>query len=69
MLLFVGSLLTFEVMTARFDAAGQGACVKRYTDPTFFRLSWATSQLEKAERAERERQTQNEVNTLTVTWL
>lgn len=63
------NLLTFEVMSGRFDAAGQGACVKRYTDPTFFRLNWAASQLERAERAERERQAQKEVNTLPVTWL
>jgi hypothetical protein len=34
----------------KFDGGGRGACVKRYTDPTFFRLTWATSQLERAEQ-------------------
>lgn len=34
--------------------AGQGACVKRYSDPTFFRLMWASSEIEKAEQVQRE---------------
>jgi len=43
-------------LSTRFDEAGRGACVKRYTDPTFFRLSWAASLLMKAERQRRERE-------------
>lgn len=40
----------------KFDEAGRGACVKRYTDPTFFKLTWAATQLEKAERLRREQE-------------
>lgn len=44
----------------KFDKAGRGACVKRYTDPTYFRITWATAQLERAEQAERERLAEQE---------
>jgi hypothetical protein len=32
-----------------------GACLKRYTDPSFFKLEWASSELMKAQRAQREK--------------
>ncbi|KAI5081879.1 hypothetical protein GOP47_0002269 [Adiantum capillus-veneris] len=34
----------------KFDVAGAGACLKRYTDPSFFRMEWASSELMKAEK-------------------
>jgi hypothetical protein len=44
---------------SRFDGAGAGACVKRYTDPSIFMKIWADSELKKAEqeqqKARRER--------------
>lgn len=44
---------------SRFDVAGAtgaaGACLKRYTDPSFFKLEWASSELMKAQRAQREK--------------
>ncbi|EFJ22822.1 hypothetical protein SELMODRAFT_416077 [Selaginella moellendorffii] len=33
-----------------FDVAGAGATLRRYTDPSFFRIKWANSELLKAER-------------------
>ncbi|CAM6035116.1 unnamed protein product [Sphagnum compactum] len=43
----------------KFDVAGAtgaaGACLKRYTDPSFFKLEWASSELMKAQRAQREK--------------
>ncbi|CAK9213984.1 unnamed protein product, partial [Sphagnum troendelagicum] len=43
----------------KFDGAGAGACVKRYTDPSIFMKVWADSELKKAEqeqqKARRER--------------
>ncbi|KAH9531014.1 hypothetical protein CY35_19G013500 [Sphagnum magellanicum] len=43
----------------KFDGAGAGACVKRYTDPSIFMKIWADSELKKAEqeqqKARRER--------------
>lgn len=36
----------------KFDVAGAGACLTRYTDPSFFRTEWANSQLRKAEKAQ-----------------
>jgi hypothetical protein len=35
---------------SRFDGAGAGACVKRYTDPSIFMKIWADSELKKAEQ-------------------
>lgn len=39
----------------KFDVAGAGACLKRYTDPSFFKMEWASSELIKAEKAQREK--------------
>ena len=39
-------------MLDKFDVAGAGACLTRYTDPSFFRTEWANSQLRKAEKAQ-----------------
>lgn len=36
----------------KFDVAGAGACLTRYTDPSFFRTEWANSQLRKAEKTQ-----------------
>ncbi|XP_049937044.1 protein SCAR3-like isoform X2 [Nymphaea colorata] len=39
----------------KFDVAGTGACLKRYSDPSFFKMEWATSELLKAEKFKQER--------------
>ncbi|CAN6443756.1 unnamed protein product [Victoria cruziana] len=39
----------------KFDVAGAGACLKRYSDPSFFKIEWATSELLKAEKFKQER--------------
>lgn len=38
----------------RFDATGAGTCLKRFTDPSFFKMDWARSELMKAEREQRD---------------
>jgi hypothetical protein len=47
-------------MPYRFDVAGAGACLKRYTDSSFFRTEWASSELMKAERAQRDKRARRE---------
>ncbi|CAK9201608.1 unnamed protein product [Sphagnum troendelagicum] len=45
----------------KFDVAGAaGACLKRYTDPSFFKLEWANSELMKAQRAQRDKKARRE---------
>eukprot|EP00250_Pteridium_aquilinum_P012529 c20780_g1_i1 orf=639-4133(+) len=39
----------------KFDVAGAGACLKRYTDPSFFRMEWASSELMKAEKEQQDK--------------
>ncbi|KAF3791817.1 SCAR2 protein [Nymphaea thermarum] len=39
----------------KFDVAGTGACLKRFSDPSFFKMEWATSELLKAEKFKQER--------------
>ncbi|GLJ38492.1 hypothetical protein SUGI_0784370 [Cryptomeria japonica] len=39
----------------KFDVAGAGACLKRYTDPSFFKMEWASTELMKAEKAQRDK--------------
>lgn len=51
----VVQLLKLVLSGYRFDVAGAGACLKRYTDPSFFKVEWASSELMKAQRAQRER--------------
>uniref|UniRef100_A0A7I4ATB6 Protein SCAR n=1 Tax=Physcomitrium patens TaxID=3218 RepID=A0A7I4ATB6_PHYPA len=46
-----------------FDEAGQGACLKRYSDPTFFRITWATAQKKAAEEAKLGRQAEQDKRT------
>jgi hypothetical protein len=37
----------------KFDVAGAaGACLKRYTDPSFFKMEWAKSELMKAQHTQ-----------------
>ncbi len=49
------------VYCSRFDVAGAaGACLKRYTDPSFFKLEWANSELMKAQRAQRDKKARRE---------
>ncbi|KAI5074533.1 hypothetical protein GOP47_0010494 [Adiantum capillus-veneris] len=38
----------------RFDVTGAGACLKRFTDPSFFKTEWASSELLKAEKEQRD---------------
>lgn len=44
----------------KFDVAGAGACLKRYSDPSFFKLEWASSELMKAQRAQRDKKARRE---------
>lgn len=39
----------------RYDRAGNGACLKRYSDPSYFRRAWATSEPEKAQQIQKEK--------------
>ncbi|KAG9446788.1 hypothetical protein H6P81_012916 [Aristolochia fimbriata] len=39
----------------KFDPAGAGACLKRYSDPSFFRKACSNSELLKAEKAHKEK--------------
>ncbi|KAJ8465348.1 hypothetical protein OPV22_027900 [Ensete ventricosum] len=39
----------------KFDHHGTGACLKRYSDPSYFRRVWAASETEKAEGLQREK--------------
>lgn len=48
----------------KFDEAGRGACVRRYTDPTFFKINWVSSQLLKAEQLQRQREAELQVGAL-----
>ncbi|KAG0600061.1 hypothetical protein M758_11G004200 [Ceratodon purpureus] len=36
----------------KFDVGGAGTCLKRYSDPSFFKLEWARSELMKTQRAQ-----------------
>ncbi|KAH9534470.1 hypothetical protein CY35_17G007400 [Sphagnum magellanicum] len=42
----------------KFDAEGEGACVKRYTDPSVFMKLWAESELKKAEQEQQKARTE-----------
>ncbi|KAG1330288.1 SCAR-like protein 2 [Cocos nucifera] len=41
----------------KFDNAGAGACLKRYSDPSYFRRVWALSESDKGEHARKEKKT------------
>ncbi|KAL5989658.1 hypothetical protein ACLOJK_010551 [Asimina triloba] len=41
----------------KFDTAGAGVCLKRYSDPSFFKTFWANSELASAEKSKRDRKT------------
>ncbi len=48
-----GKSLVSCVFGSRFDVAGAvGACLKRYTDPSFFKMEWAKSELMKAQHTQ-----------------
>jgi hypothetical protein len=48
-----GKSLISCVFGSRFDVAGAaGACLKRYTDPSFFKMEWAKSELMKAQHTQ-----------------
>lgn len=36
-------VLEYLLASIRFDVAGAGACLKRYTDPSFFKMEAASS--------------------------
>ncbi|KAH7372912.1 hypothetical protein KP509_17G028700 [Ceratopteris richardii] len=38
----------------RFDVIGDGACLKRFTDPSFFKMQWARSELMRAEKEQQD---------------
>ena len=42
-------LYIFFFFQNRFDIAGAGACLKRYTDPSFFKAESASSRIVKSE--------------------
>ncbi|XP_058095582.1 protein SCAR3-like isoform X2 [Magnolia sinica] len=42
----------------KFDTAGAGACLKRYSNPSFFKTVWASSELANAEKVRREKKAQ-----------
>jgi hypothetical protein len=35
--------------------SGVGACLKRYTDPSFFKLEWASTELMRAQQEQRDK--------------
>eukprot|EP00249_Psilotum_nudum_P018982 c27052_g1_i1 orf=239-2878(+) len=39
----------------KFDVAGDGACLKRYSNPSFFKMEWASSELLKAQKDHRDK--------------
>ncbi len=48
-----GKSLVSCVFGSRFDVTGAaGACLKRYTDPSFFKMEWAKSELMKAQHTQ-----------------
>ncbi|WOL12412.1 SCAR-like protein 2 isoform X1 [Canna indica] len=42
----------------KYDHDGAGACLKRYSDPSYFRRAWTASELEKADSLQREKKVQ-----------
>ncbi len=51
-----GKSLVSCVFGSRFDVAGAaGACLKRYTNPSFFKLEWVKSELMKAQCAQHDK--------------
>ncbi|CAL9132945.1 unnamed protein product [Musa textilis] len=39
----------------KFDHAGTGACLKRYSDPSYFKRTWAASQMQRSETVRKEK--------------
>ncbi|KAH0450410.1 hypothetical protein IEQ34_021102 [Dendrobium chrysotoxum] len=39
----------------KYDRAGTGACLKRYSDPSYFKRAWATSEPEKTQQIQKEK--------------
>lgn len=44
-----------SILPFRFDTGGPGSCLKRYSDPTFFKKASATSDEANAEKIQRDR--------------
>lgn len=42
-LVFEGLIRLYDFFFNRFDVAGAGACLKRYTNPSFFKVQAASS--------------------------
>ncbi|KAJ7568790.1 hypothetical protein O6H91_01G048500 [Diphasiastrum complanatum] len=42
----------------RFDNGGTGACLKRYSDPSYFKMNWASVQLAKMKKVREDRKAQ-----------
>ncbi|XP_020593449.1 protein SCAR3 isoform X2 [Phalaenopsis equestris] len=42
----------------KYDRAGNGACLKRYSDPSYFKKAWANSEPEKAQQIQNEKKHQ-----------
>ena len=49
-------IFPFCMASNRFDVAGAGACLKRYTDPSFFKVDSSSSGMMNAE-VQREKKT------------
>jgi hypothetical protein len=54
----ISSLLDFLCFFTRFDAAGTGACLKRYSDPSLFKIEWARMEIKKAEKEQKDKKNQ-----------
>lgn len=42
-------------VSIRFDVAGAGACLKRYSDPSFYKTELASTETKKAKREKKSR--------------
>ncbi|KAJ7287958.1 hypothetical protein O6H91_Y312800 [Diphasiastrum complanatum] len=42
-------------MLDKFEAAGEGACLRRYSDPSYFKMQWENSESKKAENSKKEK--------------
>ncbi|XP_038985538.1 LOW QUALITY PROTEIN: SCAR-like protein 2 [Phoenix dactylifera] len=42
----------------KYDSAGAGACLKKYSDPSYFKRFWTLSESEKGEHAQKEKKAQ-----------
>jgi len=47
-----------KLLPSRFDTAGAGACVKRYSDPSYFKKAWDMTRADKTANLQREKRSQ-----------